>query len=114
MGTTLQLSIDMSPLCGLFDSCLHQIPPFMPFMSTSFMPFMVSPLNPFVVAFNSNSYLRQNSRYGILERLNDDLIKFIEQQQMYFVATAAQSGRINLSPKGLDSFRIQDLSLIHI
>ena len=45
---------------------------------------------------------------AFLERLNDDLIKFIEQQQMYFVATAAQTGRINLSPKGLDSFRVQD------
>jgi len=45
---------------------------------------------------------------AFLQRLNDDLIQFIEQQQLYFVATAAQSGRINLSPKGLDSFRIQD------
>jgi len=33
---------------------------------------------------------------------------FIEKQKMYFVATAplAESGHINLSPKGLDSFRI--------
>lgn len=33
---------------------------------------------------------------------------FIEQQKMYFVATAPLSsdGRINMSPKGLDSFRI--------
>lgn len=32
--------------------------------------------------------------------------EFIEAQQMFFVATAASSGKINLSPKGLDSFRI--------
>ncbi len=31
---------------------------------------------------------------------------FIERQHIFFVATAAASGRINLSPKGLDSLRI--------
>lgn len=33
-------------------------------------------------------------------------LHFITQQQMFFVATAAADGRVNLSPKGLDSFRI--------
>ena len=33
-------------------------------------------------------------------------IDFINEQQMFFVATAPKDGRINLSPKGLDSFRI--------
>jgi len=32
--------------------------------------------------------------------------KFIESQKIFFVATATNSGRINLSPKGMDSFRI--------
>ena len=32
--------------------------------------------------------------------------KFIAAQKMFFVATAPNSGRINLSPKGLDSLRI--------
>lgn len=32
--------------------------------------------------------------------------KFIEAQQMFFVATAANDGRVNVSPKGLDSLRI--------
>ena len=32
--------------------------------------------------------------------------KFIEAQKMFFVATAPTSGRINLSPKGMDSFRV--------
>ncbi len=31
---------------------------------------------------------------------------FIAQQKIFFVATADRFGRINLSPKGLDSFRI--------
>ena len=33
-------------------------------------------------------------------------IAMIEAQPMFFTATAASDGRINLSPKGLDSFRI--------
>ena len=32
--------------------------------------------------------------------------KFIEAQKMFFVATAPNNGRINLSPKGMDTFRI--------
>ena len=41
------------------------------------------------------------------EELNDDLRQFIAEQHMFFVATAplAGDGHINLSPKGLDSFR---------
>ncbi len=31
---------------------------------------------------------------------------FIEQQRMFFVASAAPRGRVNLSPKGMDSFRV--------
>ena len=31
---------------------------------------------------------------------------FIEAQQIYFVATAARNGRVNVSPKGLDSLRV--------
>lgn len=31
---------------------------------------------------------------------------FIAKQPMFFVATAAQEGRINLSPKGYDAFRV--------
>lgn len=32
--------------------------------------------------------------------------KFIEAQKLFFVATAPKNGRINLSPKGMDTFRI--------
>lgn len=33
---------------------------------------------------------------------------FMEKQHIFFVATAAQDGRVNLSPKGMDSFRVTD------
>jgi hypothetical protein len=41
-------------------------------------------------------------------RLSPDHIAFIERQHMFFVATAPPiaSGRINLSPKGMDTFRV--------
>ena len=34
--------------------------------------------------------------------ITPDLAEFIARQPMFFVATAAENGRINLSPKGLD------------
>ena len=41
-----------------------------------------------------------------LKKLSSRLISFIEKQPLFFVATAMQDGRINLSPKGLDSLRV--------
>lgn len=42
--------------------------------------------------------------------ITDSIAEFIHDQQMFFVATAplADDGRVNLSPKGLDAFWIQD------
>ncbi|MBD2179879.1 pyridoxamine 5'-phosphate oxidase family protein [Planktothrix sp. FACHB-1355] len=40
--------------------------------------------------------------------LNEELRRFIEQQKIFFTATAPKSGRINLSPKGRDTFRCID------
>lgn len=40
------------------------------------------------------------------KKITTRLQKFIEAQKMFFVATAPNSGRINLSPKGMDSFRV--------
>ena len=40
------------------------------------------------------------------DRLNTSFRTFIESQHMFFVATAAADGRVNVSPKGLDSLRI--------
>ena len=42
------------------------------------------------------------------QELNAELQTFIAQQKIFFVATAMAEGRINLSPKGMDSFRIWD------
>ena len=38
--------------------------------------------------------------------LNDDHRAFIAKQPVFFVATAADGARINLSPKGMDAFRV--------
>jgi Pyridoxamine 5'-phosphate oxidase len=40
--------------------------------------------------------------------LNQDLRAFIAEQKLFFTATAAVSGRINLSPKGMDTFQCID------
>ncbi|MFZ9002987.1 MAG: pyridoxamine 5'-phosphate oxidase family protein [Robiginitalea sp.] len=43
-----------------------------------------------------------------LTSLSNRLIDFIEDQPIFFVATAMKEGRINLSPKGMDTLRIPD------
>jgi hypothetical protein len=40
--------------------------------------------------------------------LNDSLRAFIGEQKIFFTATAPAEGRINLSPKGMDTFRCLD------
>lgn len=37
--------------------------------------------------------------------LNAELTEFITQQHMFFVATAPHQGRVNVSPKGIDTLR---------
>ena len=39
-------------------------------------------------------------------QLDDKLQKFIEEQKIFFVGTAALESRVNVSPKGMDSLRI--------
>lgn len=46
------------------------------------------------------------------DSLTPELIDFIKSQPMYFTASAAKGTRINLSPKGIDSFRVIDNSLV--
>lgn len=41
-------------------------------------------------------------------KLNQTLQTFIESQPMFFVATAARDGRVNLSPKGMDTLKVLD------
>ncbi|MEX0311126.1 MAG: pyridoxamine 5'-phosphate oxidase family protein, partial [Tateyamaria sp.] len=45
-------------------------------------------------------------------KLNGTLRKFIAAQPMFFVATAASTGRGNLSPKGADTLRSVDDSTL--
>ena len=40
--------------------------------------------------------------------INSSLQDFIKEQKIFFTATAPQQGRINLSPKGIDTFRCID------
>ncbi|MEO5364185.1 MAG: pyridoxamine 5'-phosphate oxidase family protein [Magnetococcus sp. DMHC-8] len=40
--------------------------------------------------------------------INEEVREFIAGQKIFFVATALADGRINLSPKGVDTFRVLD------
>jgi len=40
--------------------------------------------------------------------LNEDIKTFIKEQKIFFTATAPVEGRVNLSPKGMDTLRILD------
>lgn len=40
------------------------------------------------------------------DALSDQHVAFVERQPVFFVATAAADARVNLSPKGMDSFRV--------
>ncbi|MEB3231663.1 MAG: pyridoxamine 5'-phosphate oxidase family protein [Leptolyngbyaceae bacterium] len=40
--------------------------------------------------------------------LTDDFKQFISEQHMFFIASAPIEGRVNLSPKGIDTFRCFD------
>ena len=43
----------------------------------------------------------------VYESIDDELAGFIASQHVFFVATApTEGGHVNLSPKGLDTFRI--------
>ena len=44
----------------------------------------------------------------IFESMTQQQMDFIERQKMFFVATAATEGTVNLSPKGMDSLKIID------
>lgn len=42
------------------------------------------------------------------DHITDDHAAFIAKQPVFFIATAAAGARINLSPKGMDCFRVLD------
>ena len=50
--------------------------------------------------------LWDESMSEFFDHVTDDHAAFIAKQPVFFVATAADGARINLSPKGMDSFRV--------
>jgi len=46
------------------------------------------------------------------QEINTKLQDFIAQQKIFFVATAPKDGRINLSPKGMDTLRVMNESRV--
>ena len=44
----------------------------------------------------------------IYDKIPAKVISFIDNQKIFFVATAAPEGRVNLSPKGMDTFHVAD------
>ena len=40
--------------------------------------------------------------------ISENIQEFIEEQKIFFVGTAATEGRVNVSPKGMDSLRVID------
>jgi hypothetical protein len=45
---------------------------------------------------------------NFVNELSESHIQFIQQQKLFFTATAPTTGRVNLSPKGMDTFRVID------
>jgi len=43
-----------------------------------------------------------------LTSISSNIHGFIEKQKMFFVATAAKDGKVNVSPKGLDTLKVID------
>ena len=41
-----------------------------------------------------------------LDHITTELKEFIKTQKIFFVGTSAEEGRVNISPKGIDSFRV--------
>lgn len=46
------------------------------------------------------------------EQLNERLTAFIRAQKIFFVGTAPADGRVNVSPKGMDSLRVIDANTV--
>ena len=43
-----------------------------------------------------------------LDKIDENIRRFIADQKMFFTASAPNDGRVNLSPKGIDTFRCLD------
>jgi hypothetical protein len=59
--------------------------------------------------------LSRNQRYIMgdkYQKLEDKHLEFISRQAMFFVGTAGTEGFVNVSPKGMDTFRVVDESKV--
>jgi len=43
---------------------------------------------------------------GKTNHISEDVKEFIKKQKIFFVGTAANEGRVNISPKGIESFKV--------
>jgi pyridoxamine 5'-phosphate oxidase-like protein len=48
-----------------------------------------------------------------LDHITDKLKSFIDNQKIFFVGTAPKDGRVNVSPKGMDTLRVIDMNTIY-
>ena len=46
------------------------------------------------------------------QAIPEKLIDFIQQQKLFFVATATEDSQVNLAPKGMDSLRVIDANRV--
>lgn len=46
------------------------------------------------------------------KELRQGLINFIQEQKIFFVGTAANSGRVNVSPKGMNTLKVLDANTV--
>jgi len=46
------------------------------------------------------------------DRISEDQRKFMQEQSLFFTASAALNGHVNLSPKGYDTFRLIDANTV--
>jgi predicted pyridoxine 5'-phosphate oxidase superfamily flavin-nucleotide-binding protein len=49
---------------------------------------------------------------SLLKEITPPLKEFIKNQKIFFTGTAATEGRVNISPKGIDTFRVIDSNKI--
>jgi hypothetical protein len=57
--------------------------------------------------YSSSNFVKEKENMGQqFQELNQAHIEFINQQKIYFVGTATADSKVNISPKGQDSFRI--------
>lgn len=59
--------------------------------------------NIFVLTVRQTSTIVMAQKYI---EISEKLKYFIEEQKIFFVGTAAQEGRVNISPKGMDTLRV--------